>query len=120
MSYDNANEVVNELFKSLLSRKQIFLETLMSGSDFIFDSVQLFYYKCHEINFKHNGSYTDSPDWIKKKKTTINSKNTDYKCFQYAVIVVLNYQESESHAQRVSNIKPFIKLERNKLSIKNR
>ena len=92
----------------------------MRGSDFIFDSVQLLYYKCHEINFKHNCSYTDSPDCTKKKKTTINSKNTDYKCFQYAVIVALNYQESESYPQRVSNINPFVKLERNKLSIKNR
>ena len=38
----------------------------MGGSDFIFDSVQLMYYKCH--NFKHGGSYIDSPDWIKRKK----------------------------------------------------
>ena len=34
MPYDNANEVVNELFKSLLSRYQIGLETSMRGSDF--------------------------------------------------------------------------------------
>ena len=120
MSYDNANEVVNELSESLLYRQQIVLETSMRGSGFIFDSVQLFYYKCRKINFKHGGSYTDSPDWIKKKKATINSKNTDDKCFQYAVIVALNYEESESHPQRNSKIKPFIKLERNELSIKNR
>ena len=38
--YDNnANEVVNELFESLLSRCQIDLETSMRGSTFIFDSV---------------------------------------------------------------------------------
>ena len=39
MPYDNVNEVVNELLESLLSRYQIGLETSMSGSDFIFDSV---------------------------------------------------------------------------------
>ena len=60
--YDNANEVVNKLFKSLLSRYQIGIETLMRGSDFIFDSVQLLYCKCHKINFKRGGSYTDSPE----------------------------------------------------------
>ena len=65
MSYDNANEVVNELFESLLSRYKIGLEISMRGSDFIFDSVQLLYHKCHKINFKRGGSY-DSPDWIKK------------------------------------------------------
>ena len=36
MPYDNANKVVNELFETLLSRYQIFLETSMRGSDFIF------------------------------------------------------------------------------------
>ena len=33
--YDNANEVVNELFESLLSRYQIGLETSMRGSNSI-------------------------------------------------------------------------------------
>ena len=37
----------------------------MRGSDFIFDSVQLMYYKYHELNSKRGGSYIDSPDWIK-------------------------------------------------------
>ena len=45
ISYDNANEVVNELVDSLLSRYQISLETSMRGSDFIFDLVQLWYDK---------------------------------------------------------------------------
>ena len=40
MSYDNANQVVNELFESLLSRYQIGLETSMRESDFLFESVQ--------------------------------------------------------------------------------
>ena len=66
------------------------------------------YYKCHGVNFIHGGSYIDSPDWLKKKKATINPKNTDDKCFQYAATVALNYEEIEPHPQRVSNIKPFI------------
>ena len=80
----------------------------MRGSHFIFDSVQLLYCKCHKINFKHGGSYIDSPDWIKKKKSTINPKNTDDRCFQYAVTVISNYEEIESHPETVSNIKPFM------------
>ena len=47
-------------------------------------------------------------DWIKKKKATINPKNEDEKCFQYAVTVALNYGEIASHQERVLNIKPFI------------
>ena len=45
MSYDNVNEVVDELFESLHSRCQIGLETSMKGSNFIFDSVQLLHYE---------------------------------------------------------------------------
>ena len=63
-----------EIFQSLLSSYQIGLETSMRGSDFIFDCVNLLYYKCHKINIKHGGSYIDSPGWIKKKKTVINPK----------------------------------------------
>ena len=40
-----------------------------------------------------SGSYIDSPDWIKKEIVTINPKNTDDKCFQYAATVALNYEE---------------------------
>ena len=40
------------------------------------------YYKCHKINTNRDGSYIDSPDWIKHKKETINSINKkDNKCF---------------------------------------
>ena len=48
MPYDNANEVVNELFESLLSRYQ---KISVRERDFIFDSVQLLHYKCHKISF---------------------------------------------------------------------
>ena len=68
MSYDNANEVTNELFESLLSRYQIGLEKSMRRSDLIFELVQLLYCKCHKIHFKREGSYIDFRDWIKKKK----------------------------------------------------
>ena len=41
--HNDANEVVTELFESLRSKYQDNLETLIRGSDFIFDSVQLMY-----------------------------------------------------------------------------
>ena len=66
------------------------------------------YYNCHKVTFRGSGSYFDSPDWIKKIKVTINPKITDDKCFQYAPNVALNYEEIESHPERVSNIKSFI------------
>ena len=41
MTYDNANEVIQEIFESLLSKYQIGLETPMKESNFIFDLVEL-------------------------------------------------------------------------------
>ena len=80
----------------------------MRENYFVFDSVQLLYYKCHPVNFRRGGSYIDSADWLKKKKATINRKNKDDKCFQYAVMVTLYYGEIESHPERVSSFKLFI------------
>ena len=68
------NEVVDKLFDSLRSRYQRDLETSMRGSNFIFDSVQLMYYRCHKVNFRRGGSYIDSSDWIKKEKSNNKSK----------------------------------------------
>ena len=101
MSYDNANEVANELFNSLPFRYQAGLETSMRGSDFIFDSVQLLYYKCQRTNFTCGSLYIDSADWIRKEKATINPRNTDDNCFQYAGTVALKYEESQSQLEIV-------------------
>ena len=92
-SYNDADEVVDELFESLRSRNQGNLETSLRESDYIFHSVQLRFDNCHKVNFRRGGSYIDSPDWIKKKKATINPKNTDDQCFQYAETAALNYEE---------------------------
>ena len=81
----------------------------MKCSDFIFNSVQLMYNKCHKVNFKHGGSFIDSPDQIKHKKATINPKNEDNRCFQYPATAVLNFEEINCNPERVSNIKLLIK-----------
>ena len=75
-SYNEANEVVDELFESLHSTYQGNLETSIRGSDFIFDSMQLMYYKFHKVNFRLDGSYIDSPDFSKEKN---NSKSKNQK-----------------------------------------
>ena len=66
-----ADERIEKSFKFkqflvLLNRYWNDLETSMTGSDFIFDCINLLYYKCHKINASRGGSYTGSPDWIKK------------------------------------------------------
>ena len=55
-------QIVDELFDSLRLRYQGNWGTSMEGSKFIFDSVQMMYYKCHKVNFGRGGSYINSPD----------------------------------------------------------
>ena len=62
MTYDNMDYIVDEIFKALSSRYQGNLETSMKGSDIVWESVLLLYYKCHRIIFRCGGSYIDSPD----------------------------------------------------------
>ena len=45
----------------------------MKGSEFVFDYVQLLYYKYRKINPNHGGSNIDSPNWIKNKKSNNKS-----------------------------------------------
>ena len=93
MINDEADEAIEELFKSLLYRYQNNLEKLMRVSKFAFDYVHFLYRKCHK-NPIRGRSYTDSSDWIRNKKATINTINKkDIKCFQYVGTVSLNHKE---------------------------
>ena len=47
----------------------------MQGSELVFDYANLLYYKCQKINPNNGGSYIDSTDWVKNKRTTIISIN---------------------------------------------
>ena len=44
------DEITEELFDSLLQKYQKGLEESMKGSEFVFDSDDLLYYKCHKIS----------------------------------------------------------------------
>ena len=80
----------------------------MRGSEFEFDGVNFLYYDFNKSSINRRGSYIDSPKWLKDKKSTINPKNNDDKCFQYAVTLALNLDKIKKDPQRVSKIKPFI------------
>ena len=65
-------------------------------------------YKLNKIGLNRGGSYVNSPKWLKNKKTTLNPKNNDDKCFQYALTAALNHEQIKSHPERISEINPFI------------
>ena len=108
MNGSDTDEIIKKLFKSILQRYQENLQEKMRGSDFAFDGVNVLYYDFNKISISRNGTYIDSPKWLKNKKSIINPKNNDYKCFQYAVTLALNLDKINKNSQRISKIKPFI------------
>ena len=102
------DENIEDLFESFLQKYQEGLEESMIGSEFAYDSVDALGYNLHKVSLSRRGSNTDSPKWLKNKKATINPKNKDNKCFQYALTVALNYEQMKDHPERISKIKPFI------------
>ena len=61
------------------------LKEKIRESEFDLDSVDLLHYNLYKISLNRGGSYTGSPEWLKNKKVTVNPKNNDDKCFQYAI-----------------------------------
>ena len=89
MMGNEADEIIEELFESLLQRYQEGLEKSVTGNVI----------KLHKISLNRSGSYIDYP---------INPKNNDDKRFQYALTVALNYQNIKNNAERTHKIKPCI------------
>ena len=85
MNDSDTDEIIKGLFESFLQKYEEHLQEKMKGSDFEFDGVNFLYYDFNKISINRGGSYIDSPKWLKDKKSTINPKNYDYKCFQYAL-----------------------------------
>ena len=62
------DEIIEELFESLLQKYQKALDETTKGTGHVFNCVDALYYKLHKRCLKRGGSYIDSPEWLKNKK----------------------------------------------------
>ena len=102
------NEIIEDLFKSLLQKYQKGLEESMRESEFIFDGVDALYYDLSKVSLSRGESYKDFPEWLKNKKATINSKNNDDKCFQYALTLSLNHKQIKKDLKEYQKLNLFL------------
>ena len=102
------DENIKDLFESFSQKYQEELEESMKGSGFVYDSIDALYYNLNKVSLSRGGSYIDSTKWLKNKKATINPRNKDCKCFQYALTVASSYEQIKDYPERISKIKPFI------------
>ena len=90
MNGSDTDEIIKGILESFLQKYEENLQGKMKGSDSELDGVSFLYYDFNKISINRNGSYIDSPKWLKDKKSTINPINNDYNCFQYVVTLALN------------------------------
>ena len=108
MEGSDTDEVIKSSFESFLKIYDLNLQEKMKGSKFAFDGVNSLCYDFNKTSINRGGSYIDFPQWLKNKKSTINPKNNNDKCFQYAVTLALNLNRIDNHPERISKIKAFI------------
>ena len=101
--YSEWDEVTEELFEPLLQSYQQGLEEEMRGSEFIFDNDNYMQHHFQKISLHRGGSYIECPEWLKNKKATINTKNNDDKCLQYASNVALDYKKKKKSRKNIKN-----------------
>ena len=101
MNGDNTNEIIKSLFESFLQRfEENLQEKKIRGSDFEFGGINFLNYNFNKTSIYRGGSYIDSPKWLTDKKSTINPKNNDHKCFQYAATLALNFDNINNHPEK--------------------
>ena len=108
---NKTDQVINKLFKSLLTRYQLGLEESMQSSDSVFGSFDEMYCKCQKISLNYDRSFINSPDQIKNNRSkyeTVDPKNNNDKCFLYAGTAALSHKKIVKDSQRISKIKIFI------------
>ena len=110
MNGSNIDEVIKVLYKSRLQKYQDNLQNKMKGSDFIFNGVNYLYYDLNKVSISKGGSYIDSPKWLKNKKSTINPKNNDNKCFQYAITLALNNDKIDRNPKEYQKLNHLLKI----------
>ena len=119
------NEYVDQAFNSrmtpvyMLSEMDTIVQEMVShmaqqvdnprlrDSKFTFDRILYMDINIHRLNLTRGASYIKLPDWLSKKKAIINPKSLDNKCFKWAVIAGLRWEEIGANPERISKLRRY-------------
>ena len=76
-----------------------------NGSDWYFKEIYQFEIHTNEFRPMRGSSYIPLPDWIMRKRATINIQNKDDKCFLWSVLRYLHPREKNEN--RLSDLKQY-------------
>ena len=103
-SLSNLDEIVGEMITNM--KEQIENPALLN-SRFVFDEVLFTNVNFHQLNLRKGSSYLPLPNWLARKKVTINPKNKDQECFKWVVIVTSRWEEINGNPETISKLKRF-------------
>ena len=110
---NETDDIIKGLINSFLNKYQNEKIILRNGSNFVFESIGLLSYHIHKTILRRGNSYIKSPEWIANKKTTINPKNEENRCFEYSTVVALHHKEIKNHPERISRIHHYFSWDYN-------
>ena len=101
---NDKNEIVTAMIEHMAQQVE---NPALRNSKFVFDRVLYMDMNFHRLNLTSGSSYILLPDWLTKKKAIINPRNSDMKCFKWAVIAAMKWEEIGRDCQRVSKLRRY-------------
>ena len=98
------DEIVSAMIEHM---KQQIENPALRDSKFVFDRIIHMDIDFHRLNLTRGSSYIPLPDWLARKKTIINPKNSDLECFKWAVIAAMIWEEIDRDHQRISKLRRY-------------
>ena len=96
-------EIVSEMIEHM---QQQIENPALRDSKFVFNGVIHMDIDFHRLNLTRGSSYI-LPDWLAKKGAIINPKNSDMKCFKWAVIAAMKWKDIGDHPERISKLRRY-------------
>ena len=93
-------EMVNYIEKQVDNPK-------LRDSKFVIDRILRTDISCHRLMLTRGSSFIKLPDGLASRKAILNPKNLDEKCFKWAVIAGLKWEEIDCHPERVSKLRRY-------------
>ena len=97
-------EIASAMIKDM---KQQIENPVLRDSKFVFDGVIRMDIDFHRLNLTRGSSYVPIPDWLARKSTIINPKNSDMECFKWAVIAAMKWKDIGDHPKQISKLRRY-------------
>ena len=101
------SDIGNTISTSFEKAKNYLEQAANRGSGWELQSVNKMWLHVFKFSPLSGSSYIELPDAIKAKKACVNVMNKDNRCFEYAVLCALHYEEIKKNHSRISKFENY-------------